>query len=172
MTLNGVDGRGKPTSLGLSFRNDARLFIYVLPSDIDAWPSCTQSARGSTDTWIAGELHHLSTGMDAAGSLVLFTDSVKANPHRVAQDRALLPAGITGVSISDELGKVTTCRIWLSSDGMGPRPNPNATPIKLIPEGSVATISPDVGLPLHTSSRWGRWTKGAATLRVLTLNVE
>jgi len=149
LVLSGVDGRGKPTSLGLSFRNDARLFIYVLPSDIDSWPSSSQAPRGSTDTWIAGETHHISAGMDPSGGLLLFADSAKANPHAVARDRSLMPAKITGVTVTDALGKVESCRIWLSAEGVGPRPNAADTPIKLIPETATAVLSPDVGLPLH-----------------------
>ena len=145
--LHGIDGRGKATTVALTFRDRGRLFFHILPSDIDAYVICDQTPPGSTPTWLRGEQHHISCGWAEDGQFKLYADHVKARAHRPTRDRQFLPTKITSVQITDEAGAVTECRIWLSGKGIGPREMRGPLPMKLVPF-SEYTISPDVALPL------------------------
>ena len=145
-TINGVDRRGRPTSVGISFRNNGRVFFFVLPGDIDAYIICEQSRAGTTDYWLQGEAHRISCGWGEDGQFVLFTDDDRATTHRPTQ-ASYLPVKLTSISVLDEAGPVTDCRVWLDGEGIGPRPPETKLPIKIAPPTKLQ-VSAAVGIPL------------------------
>jgi len=148
LSLGGIDGRGKATSVGLTFRDNGNVFFYVLPSDIDAYVICEKSRSGTADSWLQGEAHRISCGWAEDGNLQLYTDADKAHKHRPT-DREYLPVKLTSIGVRTAAGAVTDCKVWLSGEGVGPRPSLLGLPMKTAPPAQIQ-VSTAVGIPVQS----------------------